>query len=126
MALLEPKSPPNELIEQEMECPQPVNTKALIANQILQQAGLGDLTKPKNAVTDEMEEMGWRLREDLEHLRDLKRYSDNDSIRLQAVRTALELRRVLGSGAEQDQSKNITFVIQGGQFQLNSILNPER
>ena len=126
MALLEPKSPPNELIEQEMGDPQPVNTKALIANQILQQAGLSELTKPKNAVIDEMEEMGWRLREDLEHLRDLKRYSDNDSIRLHAVRTALELRRVLGSGAEQDQSKNITFVIQGGQFQLNSILNPER
>jgi hypothetical protein len=118
MALLEPKTIPLN------------DTKVadqLIANEILTQAGLQQIAAPRSEVVQVMEAMGWSVREDLEDLRNLKRFAENESTRLQALRTSLELRELLGSKKKEEEvNKGVTFVIQGGNFQLNSILNPER
>jgi hypothetical protein len=99
----------------------------LIANEILTQAGLQQIAAPRSEVSRVMEEMGWSLKEDLEDLRNLKRFAENESTRLQALRTSFELREVLGNKKkDEEDNKGVTFVIQGGNFQLNSILNPER
>lgn len=120
MALLEPKTSIIPLNNNKV-------ADQLIANEILTQAGLQQIAAPKSEVDKVMEEMGWNLREDLGNLRYLTHSAENESTRLQALRTSLELRKVLGNvKKEEEEKKGVTFVIQGGNFQLNSILNPER
>jgi hypothetical protein len=123
MALLDPRRAANDLPL--VHIPNEVS----IADRILKETALKphDDFNPQNTAVQIMEqEMGWGLKEDLEALRALSQYADKDDIKLKALTTALEIRKVIRNKDSENTNRSVTFVLQDSNVQLNNILNPQR
>jgi hypothetical protein len=121
MPILKPQNDSAGLIEDKV-------TEIAIANELLKEAGREDLALKNEGLTALLDEVGLGLKDTLKELKVIQTYADNEGVKLSAVRTSLELHRVLGK-QDQVSDKPITINILGSSsanLQLNSILNPQR
>lgn len=107
-----------------------LNTEVILANEVLKEAGLVKNSSDEldDGMTALLDEVGLGLKDNVKSLKTIIDYSDNESIRLSALRTSLELHGVLGK-KDQNSDRPINIIIQGSEsanLQLNSIFNPQR
>ncbi len=110
-SLGEEKQPPKELI---------------LANEILKEVGREDLVD--QGLRQILEEEGMGLRDTVKDLKILQKFADNESVRLTAIRTSLEMHGAIGKKNESsDRAININIMgSESTNLQLNSIFNPKR